>query len=90
MKQTHLYISGKVHGVGFRQFVKSHARRLGLFGWVRNLPDGRVEAVIQGEKDEVDELIAFCHKGPMLSEVKSVEILEEEMDTKFHDFTIEK
>ncbi len=60
----HVYIEGRVQGVGFRQSCCDEARRHGLGGWVRNLPDGRVEAVFKGPKDQVDEMLAWCRRGP--------------------------
>lgn len=87
--QYHLFISGFVQGVGYRQFVKSNAQKLDITGWVKNLPDGRVEAVVQGKKDEVTKLIELCQKGPLLSEVESVDVREEEIEKDFSDFSIE-
>lgn len=86
--QVHLYISGFVQGVGFRQFVKYHARKLGLSGWVRNLPDGRVEAVIQGEQKLVERLIYMCHKGPVISQVEHIDASSEEVIEHFTGFHI--
>lgn len=87
--QAHVLIFGFVQGVGFRQAVKRKARFLGLTGWIKNLPDNRVEALFSGPKDKIEEAINFCKKGPFLSEVKHVEVSwEEEQD--FDDFLIIK
>ncbi len=93
---VHVYISGNVQGIGFRQFVKSHANKLGIKGWVKNLPasrqggpDGRVEAILQGRTQDIDKIILLCRKGPFLAEVKGLEI-EELPDQKFDSFDIIK
>lgn len=85
---VHVIISGFVQGVGYRQFVKSNARRLGLTGWVTNLPDNRVEAVFQGSKEKIEEIIRLCRKGPFLSEVENVEVEWKETEEEFSDFRI--
>ena len=74
---AHIFISGFVQGVGFRQFVKNNADERNLTGWVRNLPDGRVEAVLQGRKKDIESVILLCKKGPFLSEVENVELIWE-------------
>lgn len=74
MKRVHLWISGRVQGVFFRQSTENRARELGLGGWVRNLPDGRVEAVAEGDPDALDHWLAFCHLGPPAARVDGVEI----------------
>jgi acylphosphatase len=71
---VHLFISGRVQGIGFRQFVKHHANKLNLKGWVTNLSDGRVEALLDGEEKKVREMVEICRKGPFLAEVKNVDI----------------
>ena len=71
---AHLLIFGSVQGVGFRKFVRQNAQKLGIVGWVRNLPEGTVEAEVMGEEKKVQELIQRCHKGPFLAEVKSVDV----------------
>ncbi len=71
---AHVFVHGFVQGVGFRQSVKKEAIKLGLTGWVKNLPDGRVEAQFFGPKDKIEEAVNFCRKGPFLSEVRHVEI----------------
>lgn len=86
MKQAHIFISGHVQGVGFRQFVRSQAKRLGITGWVTNLPDGRVEAVLQGKDEKLAVLLSICQRGPMISSVNSVEIKWEEPSPLFPDF----
>ena len=69
MKQAHVYISGFVQGVGFRAYVRSKARKMNIFGWVRNLSDDRVEAVFQGDENNIKKLIALCKRGPFFAQV---------------------
>jgi acylphosphatase len=71
---AHIFISGFVQGVGFRRFVRHHALRLGLGGWVKNLPDNRVEVVLEGSKEKTSQLIGICRKGSFLSEVKDIAV----------------
>lgn len=95
MKQAHVYISGFVQGVGFRAYVRSKARKLGLVGWVRNLHDGRVEAVIQvpasNERKEGDrkmqKILKYCNHGPFFADVKDVVVDWEEATQEFTEFT---
>ena len=68
-----------MQGVGFRAFVESTARNIGLTGWVRNLDDGRVEAYAVGTTAQLDELAARLHQGPPLSDVRGLEQIEAEM-----------
>lgn len=70
----HVYISGFVQGIGFRQFIRYKARKLNINGWVKNLPDGRVEAVFDGSRLNLEKMIEICKKGPFLSEVEKVEV----------------
>lgn len=86
MIQAHVFISGTVQGVGFRYFIRRNARKLSITGWVRNLPDGRVEAVFQGKKESSNELIAMCRKGPFLAEIKSVDVTLEAQEKAYPDF----
>ena len=71
-----LLASGKVQGVFYRQSLKVEAHKLGVFGWVRNLPDGNVEALLEGEDDSVNKLIEWARRGPAGSRVDSVKISE--------------
>ena len=64
MRRVRLTASGRVQGVFFRASTRDEARRLGLTGWVRNLPDGTVQAEAQGTDAAVEELIGFCRRGP--------------------------
>jgi acylphosphatase len=86
---AHIYILGFVQGVGFRRFVKRSAKSLNLTGWVKNLPDGRVEVSVSGEKDKIEELIKIIEKGSFFSEVKGVQ-MEWVVDAEFNDFKIIK
>lgn len=74
MLTKHLIISGKVQGVYFRESMKQEAKRLGVTGWVRNLKDGSVEAVVQGEEVLVLELIKWAHRGPPQARVDGVKV----------------
>ena len=75
-----LLISGRVQGVCFRAYARDEARRLGLRGWVRNLPDGRVEAMVQGDPARVGTFEAWCQQGPSHARVREVEVVEEATD----------
>jgi acylphosphatase len=86
--QAKIIVLGFVQGVGYRRFVKWNAKKLRLKGWVRNIDGGRVEALIQGPKEEIEKLIKICKKGPFLSEIKSVIVDWEEEMEKFQSFEI--
>jgi acylphosphatase len=66
-------VSGDVQGVGFRDFVQSRAAELGLGGWVKNLPDGRVEAVAEGDRADLERLLDLLRRGPSMAEVGRVQ-----------------
>jgi acylphosphatase len=83
-----IFILGFVQGVGFRRFVKAKARKLGLTGWVKNLPDGRVEACVCGEKEKIEQLIRIIEKGSFFSDVKSVQANFEDINSEFISFDI--
>lgn len=74
----HVYVSGEVQGVFYRESTRQEAEDRKLSGWVRNLPDGRVEAVFEGEPEKVDEMVAWCEHGPRHATVESVEATEKE------------
>lgn len=85
-ERVHLWVSGRVQGVYFRQSTETRARELGLMGWVRNLPDGRVEAIAEGPKDALEAWIAFCRVGPPAARVDHLEILWESPSGAFEQF----
>lgn len=86
--RRHLWISGRVQGVCFRYYTRRTALANRVVGWVRNLPDGRVEALFEGEKAAVEATVAWCHQGPETARVNQVEIKEEEISQPCTDFSI--
>ena len=80
-------ISGLVQNVWFRATTAKQAARAGVRGWVRNLADGRVEAVLEGTADAVNEMIDFCSRGPELARVDRIEVVEESPEN-LEDFQI--
>lgn len=95
MFNAHVIISGFVQGIGFRHFIRSNARRLGINGWTMNLPpsdfgkQGSVEAVFQSnDKNKIEEMIGLCRKGPFMAEVKEVEVKWEEVKDEYKSFEI--
>ena len=73
-KRYHVYISGRVQGVCFRGNAVRISRTFGVTGWVRNLPDGRVEALFEGDKRVVENMLAWCRQGPPYAYVARVEV----------------
>lgn len=86
--RAHLYIEGVVQGVFFRAFVMELALRLGLKGWVRNLPDGRVEAVFEGKGEDIEKAIVECYKGPPAAHVTNIDVTREPYKGEFTVFEI--
>jgi acylphosphatase len=72
--RAHVVVSGLVQGVFFRQSTVDEARRLGVRGWVHNLPDGRVELEAEGERERVEALVRWCGRGPPAARVEGVEV----------------
>ena len=75
--RAHVRVSGRVQGVAFRYETHRKATRLGVAGWVENLPDGRVEAVFEGDPDRVGEAVAWCESGPSSAQVDDVSVQDE-------------
>ena len=88
--RAHIYISGRVQGVFFRDSTRQVAQSMGLAGYVKNLSDGRVEIVVEGEKEGVDKLSQWCHIGPPGAIVKSVEIHNELYNGEFKIFEVRR
>ncbi|MCR4392363.1 MAG: acylphosphatase [Candidatus Acetothermia bacterium] len=87
-KRVHLFIAGRVQGVFFRAHARDLAQRLGLVGFARNLPDGRVEVVAEGDEEKLQELVRFCHRGPPLAEVTGVDVRWEEPTGELRGFVV--
>jgi len=85
---VYVLISGRVQGVFFRQNTKNKAENLGLTGWVKNLPSGQVEAVFEGEKKQIEEMINWAKKGPILAKVEKIEIEWQKYQGEFNNFEI--
>ena len=83
-------ISGRVQGVGFRWFTKDTALREGVAGWVRNLPDGRVEALIEGDEEAVTRVERALRNGPPGARVHTVNVITEEASGGYRSFSIER
>jgi acylphosphatase len=75
--RAHVYVSGRVQGVFFRATTRDEARERGVDGWVRNLSDGRVEAVFEGPPDAVEAMVGFCHEGSPEADVEDVTVTHE-------------
>lgn len=86
--RARVYISGRVQGVFFRSSTEEKAFELGIKGWVRNLRDGRVEAVFEGGKEKVEEMLRWCHEGPPYARVANVKITWEEYKGEFRSFGV--
>lgn len=86
--QAHVFIKGRVQGVSFRYYTRQEATRLGLVGWVRNLRDGRVEAVFQGDKSAIEKIASWCEQGPRGAWVEKVERNWENLENEFNSFEI--
>jgi acylphosphatase len=77
-ERAHVFVSGRVQGVSFRDATRSQAEQLGLSGWVRNNQDGQVEAVFEGDPDTVQQIIEWCKSGPSSADVEDVSVENEE------------
>ena len=86
--RVHVYIDGRVQGVAYRFFAEKYANRLGLTGWVKNLPDGRVEVVAEGPLAEVDQFLDHLKEGPRLAQVGRFDVRREPATGEFPDFRI--
>lgn len=87
-RRIRIVVSGIVQGVYFRRYTQMTASSLGVNGWVRNLPDGRVEGCFEGEADAVAALVKWCRSGPPAGRVDSLELVEEPFSGEFTDFMI--
>jgi acylphosphatase len=88
--RKHVFISGVVQGVFYRATTRQQAERLGLVGWARNLADGRVEAVVEGEEEAVARIVAWFHEGPPGAHVTGVEVADEKPTGEFGRFVVRR
>jgi acylphosphatase len=89
-KRIHIFVSGRVQGVFFRDSARNKAKELGVFGWVSNLPGRRVEAVLEGEEAAVDALSGWFKKGPRWARVEKIEEISEDYKGEFKSFEIKR
>ena len=87
-KRIHIFVTGRVQGVFFRQSTKVMAIKNNVKGWVRNLDDGRVEIVAEGETQDIDNLAHWCKTGPANSRVDEFELSEENISDEFENFEV--
>ena len=85
--KVHVIISGRVQGVWFRASTKNKAEQLGINGWVRNKPDGNVEAVFEGDEKIIKEMLEWCNHGPPLAKVDNVEVEKQPLSDEFDKFS---
>ena len=90
LTRVHVFVSGKVQGVFFRSSTKDMAEKLGVSGWVRNLADGRVEALFEGKKEIVETMIEWCKFGPEMAKVTGVEVFSEDYRGEFSGFLLQR
>ena len=86
--RTHIIVEGLVQGVFFRASARSVAMKCGVKGWVKNRPDGRVEAVFEGKRRDVEDMVEWCRNGPPGARVERIDIEWEEYKGDFNDFNI--
>lgn len=87
-QRIRIFVTGKVQGVFFRQALKVMAIKNNVCGWVRNLADGRVEAVLEGDADNVARLVEWSHGGPANARVEDVQIINEKFADEFTEFEV--
>jgi len=86
--RAHVIVGGRVQGVFFRAETANFAHHSQVTGWVRNLPDGRVEALFEGDKENVEKLVDFCRRGPPGAYVRNLDLKWEDWKGEFRDFRI--
>jgi len=86
--RAHVLVKGRVQGVFFRASMQREARKRRVVGWVRNLANGCVEAVVEGEREQVREIIEYCRKGPSLAQVIEVKVTREDASGRYKTFRI--
>jgi len=87
-KRAHVFVRGRVQGVSFRYYTTQQAGQHGVGGWVRNLADGRVEAVFEGEETDVEHMVRWCQHGPPAAQVDDIDVQWSESEGKFDGFHV--
>jgi acylphosphatase len=87
-QRIRIIVTGKVQGVFFRQSLKIKAKQNEIFGWVKNLKDGRVEAILEGDEEKINRIIEWAHGGPANARVEDVEIQNEKFNGEFSKFDV--
>lgn len=90
MIRAHIFIEGRVQGVFYRDWTRRTAQSLGLTGWVKNLADGRVEAVFEGVKEKIEEMVEKCNESPYHAGVEHIDVSWEKATKEFGIFEIIK
>ena len=89
--RKHLIITGRVQGVAFRHYTLETATHLGIAGWIRNLRDGRrIEMIVEGNDENLETFLTWCHEGPSFARIESVEVDDETGDEAFTEFQIRR
>ena len=86
--RAHVVVRGRVQGVFYRAIAQDHARSLGLTGWIRNRPDGNVECLLEGPRDGIEAMLAWCEKGPPHARVDGVDVKWEDTPREFTTFRV--
>jgi acylphosphatase len=89
LSRVHVFVSGRVQGVAYRYFVERRAADIPVTGWVRNLRDGRVEIMAEGEKADLESFLGFLRQGPRMANVDDLDVLWEDYRGEYKDFRIE-
>jgi len=87
-QKVRIFVTGKVQGVFFRQALKVMAKKNNVFGWVKNLNDGRVETILEGEDIDVGVIVEWCHAGPANARVEDIVIKNEKPKGEFSKFDV--
>lgn len=88
--RIHVFVSGRVQGVFFRVETRHEARKRNVTGWVKNTFDGRVEAIFEGQREDVEAMVEFCRKGPSGAKVTGVDVQGQQYVGEFTDFKIRR
>jgi acylphosphatase len=89
LSRVHVFVSGRVQGVAYRYFVERRAAEIPVTGWVRNLRDGRVEIMAEGEKADLESFLGFLRQGPRMANIDDLDIFWEDYRGEYEDFRIE-